>query len=238
MKAAIAQVMLYNDIDANATTISNFIARASQAHIDLLCFPECSVTGYVRDFTTVDANTMMHTVQRIQEQVIHDSVNVIVGAPYVDDRGKRFNSAIALLKNGKRYMYHKINLTSSETAYFDSGTTPLTFPLKEVTFGVLICRDQNDAMLARTYKTMGVDALVILAAHFYEPREAKQKLDKNRALPIARAVENGLFVLKANAVGSANGTISCGDSILVDPNGYVIQEADHRTEMILSCNIR
>ena len=77
-------------------------------------------------------------------------------------------------------------------------------------------------MLARTYKTMGVDALVIVAAHFYEPREAIQKLDKNRALPIARAVENGLFVLKANAVGSANGTISCGDSIIVDPNGVVI----------------
>jgi predicted amidohydrolase len=50
-------------------------------------------------------------------------------------------------------------------------------------------------------------------------------------------VENGLFVLKANAVGSANGTISCGDSILVDPNGFVIQEADHRTETILSCKL-
>jgi len=92
-------------------------------------------------------------------------------------------------------------------------------------------------MLARKYKTLGADALVILAAYFYEPREAIQKVDKNRALPIARAVENGLFVLKANAVGSANGKISLGDSIIVDPNGFVIQEADRRTEMILSCKI-
>ncbi|MBN1762008.1 MAG: hypothetical protein JW878_02850 [Methanomicrobia archaeon] len=54
---------------------------------------------------------------------------------------------------------------------------------------------------------------------------------------IARAVESVLFVLKANAAVSANGTISCGDSILVDQNGVVIQEADHRTETILSCKL-
>mgnify|MGYP005619398243 CR=1 FL=1 len=228
--------MLHNDMAANMTTISNFIARASEEKIDLLCFPECSLTGYVRDFNTVDANKVMKALDHIQEQMIHDAVNIIVGVPYVE-RGKRFNSAIVLLTDGKRYIYHKINLTSSERVYFDSGTRPLTFPVKGVIFGVLICRDQNDAMLAHTYKTRGVDALVILAAHFYEPREAIQKLDKNRALPIARAVENGLFVLKANAVGSANGTISCGGSMIVDPNGSVIQEADQRTETILSCKL-
>jgi predicted amidohydrolase len=104
------------------------------------------------------------------------------------------------LTNGKRYIYPKINLTSSETAYFDSGTQTLTFQSKDVTFGVLICRDQNDAMLARKYKTLGADALVILAAHFYEPREAIQKVNKNRALLIARAVENNpLFPLKSEA---------------------------------------
>jgi predicted amidohydrolase len=80
-------------------------------------------------------------------------------------------------------MYHKINLTSSETVYFDRGTSPLTFPLKDITFGVLICRDQNDAMLTRKYKTVGDDALVILAAYFYESREAIQYRSSIRLEP-------------------------------------------------------
>jgi len=89
----------------------------------------------------------------------------------------------------------------------------------------LICRDQNDAKLAHEYKTLGVDAIFILAAQFYEPIEAVRKLNKNRALPIARAVENNLFVLKANAVGSNNEKISLGGSMIVDPNGCIVHES-------------
>jgi predicted amidohydrolase len=236
MKAAVAQVTLYNDLDANVKTISNFISRASKENIDILCFPECSVTGYVRDFSTVDPSTIMETLDRIQGHAANDSVNVIVGAPYVE-RKKRFNSAIVLLTNGERHSYHKINLTSAETAYFRSGENPVKFRLGAFTVGILICRDQNDALLAHEYKKLGVDALFILSAHFYEPREAVQKLDKNRALPIARAVENQLFVLKANAVGSVNGKLSLGGSIVVDPNGFVVQEADLLNETILSCEL-
>jgi len=58
---------------------------------------------------------------------------MIIEAPYVEQE-QRFNSAIALLTNGKRYRYHKINLTSSETAYFDSGTQTLTFQSKDVSY--------------------------------------------------------------------------------------------------------
>jgi predicted amidohydrolase len=236
MKAAVAQVTLYNDLALNEKTISNYISLASKEDVDILCFPECCVTGYVRDFSTVDPSAIMETLDRIQGDAANDSVNVIVGAPYVE-REKRFNSAIVLLTNGKRHIYHKINLTSAETAYFRSGENPGTFPLDDLTFGILICRDQNDALLAHEYKKLGVDALFILSAHFYAPREAVQKRDKNRALPIARAVENQLFVLKANAVGSASGKISLGDSLIVDPNGFVVQEADLLNETILSCEL-
>ncbi|MCK4734145.1 MAG: hypothetical protein KAT65_16955, partial [Methanophagales archaeon] len=57
---------------------------------------------------------------------------------------------------------------------------------------------------------------------------------KNRALPIARAVENNLFVLKANAVGSINEKISLGGSLIIDPKGFVVQEGNNITEMVLS----
>jgi len=44
----------------------------------------------------------------------------------------------------------------------------------------LICRDQNDAKFAHEYKTLGVDAIFILSAHFYEPIEAIQKLNNQK----------------------------------------------------------
>ncbi len=236
MKAAVAQVKLYNEIDANLTTISKYISLASKENIDLLCFPECNITGYVRNFTTVNQDEVTVTLDIIQQQVTKVGVNVIVGTPYIE-RKKRFNSAIVLLTSGRRHIYHKINLTSSDEAYFKNGKEPLLFPLDNVKFGVLICRDQNDFMLAHEYKMLGADAIFILSAHFYEPIEAIQKINKNRALPIARAVENNLWVLKANAVGSINEKISVGGSLIINAEGFVVHEGNCLNEMILSYEI-
>lgn len=236
MKVGVAQVKLYNDIDTNLATISKYLSLASKEDIDILCFPECNITGYVRDFSKVNQNEVMDTLNNIQEQVTHNSVNVIVGAPYFE-RNKRFNSAIVLLTSGKRAIYHKINLTSSDEAYFKKGEEPLIFRVGEAKFGVLICRDQNHPMLVHAYKTLGADAIFILSAHFYDPIEAIRKINKNKALPIARAVENNLWVLKANAVGSSNEKISLGGSLIIDPNGFIIHEGNTINEMVLSYEI-
>lgn len=236
MKAAVAQVRLFDQIEKNVSTISKYITLASKQNVEILCFPECSVTGYVRDFSTVDQDAVIETLEGLHKQAIRDSVNVIVGTPYVE-RKKRFNSAIVLLTSGKRHIYHKINLTSSDEAFFKKGKEPLIFRLGDVKCGVLICRDQNDPMLAAKYKTLGADAIFILSAHFYEPIEAIRKLNKNRALPIARAVENNLFVLKTNAVGLNNEKISLGGSLIIDPGGFVVREGNTINEMILSYEI-
>lgn len=236
MKAGVAQVKLYNDIDTNLATSSKYLSLAFKEDIDILCFPECNITGYVRDFTSVNQNEVMDTLNNIQEQVTKNCVNVIVGAPYLE-RNKRFNSAIVLLTSGKRAIYHKINLTSSDEAYFKKGEEPLIFRVGEAKFGVLICRDQNHPMLVHAYKTLGADAIFILSAHFYDPIEAIRKINKNKALPIARAVENNLWVLKANAVGSSNEKISLGGSLIIDPNGFIIHEGNTINEMVLSYEI-
>ena len=40
---------------------------------------------------------------------------------------------------------------------------------------------------------------------------------KNRAIPITRAVENGVYVLLSNFVGSHLGMVSLGNSLLPTP---------------------
>ena len=62
-------------------------------------------------------------------------------------------------------------------------------------------------------------------------------MGKNRALPIARAIENGFHVFKANTVGSQGGTISLGHSLIVDPNGSIVAEADETSEDLLYCEV-
>jgi predicted amidohydrolase len=236
LKAGVAQIAICNNIALNLERISHYIELATKEGVDLLCFPECSLTGYIRDFNQIARNEIDKALESVHNLALRHKVNVIVGTPYFE-ADKIFNSAIVLLADNVKLVYKKNFLTSFDKEYFTPGNKGLTFEIKGVKCGVLICRDQNHPLASRRYAEQGVKLIFILAAHYYPPREAWQKLDKNKALPIARAVENNVYVFKANTVGSQGATISLGDSLMVDPQGLVISEADKVNETVLSYEV-
>ena len=145
-------------------------------------------------------------------------IAAVIGHAY-QVKGEHYNRATVLLPNGGRYSYDKIYLTEQEEEYFNAGRDRMLFTYKGFKCGVIICRDQNYPLLARELKEMGADLLFILSAHYYEPKEARWKLEKNRAIPITRAVENKCYVFMANTVGTHLGMISLGNSLIADPEG-------------------
>jgi predicted amidohydrolase len=76
-----------------------------------------------------------------------------------------------------------------------------------------------------------------LSSHYYKPQELERKERKNKAFPIVRAIENKVYVLKADAVGSQDGKVSMGTSMIVDPSGVVVAEAPHMKEALLELNL-
>ncbi|MEA3253519.1 MAG: carbon-nitrogen hydrolase family protein [Chloroflexota bacterium] len=236
MKAGVAQIALSDKIDTNMKKLSAFAKQAADFKLDILCFPECSLTGYMQDFHDIRKGDIEMALGIIHEQAVGFNLNLLVGTPYFDN-DSLFNAAVLLKPDNSRTVYFKNMLTEFDQKYFLKGEGTLSFEIKGIKCGVLICRDQNFPELARLYTREGAKAIFFLAAHYYPPAEAQKKFDKNRALPIARAVENGVYVLKANAVGSQDATISLGGSLVVSPEGSVICEADKMTEDILYCDI-
>jgi predicted amidohydrolase len=216
--------------------LSAFAEQAADLKLDILCFPECSLTGYMRDFHDIRKGDIEMALGIIHEQVARCNLDLLVGTPY-SDNDSLFNAAVLLRPDKSRPVYFKNILTEFDQKYFTKGEGTLSFEVKGIKCGVLICRDQNSPGLAQRYAREEVKAIFFLAAHYYPPAEARKKFDKNRALPIARAVENGIYVLKANAVGSQDATVSLGGSLIVSPEGSVICEADKTTEGSLHYDI-
>jgi len=238
MRIGIAQIRIDRYIKKNLENLICHMDKCVKSNIDILCFPECCITSYVQVLdkglpSLQDAFKMNWAIDSLHKSVMDKKINVIVGTIHIE-HDKIYNAAIVLLTNGKRLMYCKNNLTSKEKKYFTPGMKTLVFELNDIKCGILICRDQNYPLLARRYRDAGVHVIFIPAAHYYPPGEAKLKVDKNRALPIARALENKVYVFKANAVGEQNNYVSLGGSIIINPNGYVISEADDSNEVILS----
>ncbi len=235
MKAGVAQISLCNETAANTEKILSYLQSAASLELDFLCFPECSLTGYKRDFHDIVWDEVDQALDKLQEAVAIEGTTIAVGTPHVE-AGKTYNAAIVISAK-RRLTYFKNNLTDFEKQYFAEGREALSFEVAGVKCGLLICRDQNYPQLAEKYARAGAKAVFFLAAHYYPPAEARRKVDKNRALPIARAVENHLFVAKANAVGFQGDYVSLGHSMIVDPEGSIACEADENEERLLYCDL-
>jgi predicted amidohydrolase len=237
MKIAAAQIHLYPEVDQNIQNIKSWSRKAHDQGVDLVCFPEAALTGYLFEgFHRIGEAEINQAIDELGAFGKSLGINLVVGTPY-RSKDRLFNSVAILLLDGRRLFYHKAHLVSFEKDYFTAGSEPLTFDLNNLTFGTIVCRDQSHPLLAKDLKEMGADVILISCAHYYRINEARLKIDKNRALPIARASENSLFVLKANAVGSSRGLIDLGHSMIVGPNGVVIAEAGETEEQLLTFDI-
>lgn len=238
MRLGAAQMFITDNLAANEAAILRLAAEAAGRGVELLVFPEMGLTGY--NPATLGRPGFKEELEgalaRISGRVVDLGVGLIVGRAEI--AGERlFNVASVFLPDGSIHTYRKIYLTEAEARYFTPGAGHLVFSYKGTKFGVIICRDQNYPELARQIAEEGARALFILSAHYYQPGEARWKLPKNRALPIARAVENHCYVLLANAVGSHIGMVSLGNSLIVDPDGGLVVMADEASETLLTCDL-
>ncbi|MGI5823005.1 MAG: carbon-nitrogen hydrolase family protein [Dethiobacteria bacterium] len=234
MKLAVCQMALSENYKNNARRIISFLEEASRLEVELVCFPEMSLTGYnAALLSESDLNLILaETLQQIAGRCDELYVGAIIGYGYRQDN-LLLNRAGIFLPGGKQFTYDKIYLTEIEEKYFNQGKESLVFPYRGSKIGVIICRDQNYPLLAQELKEKGAAYIFILAAHYYNPKESRWKLEKNRAIPITRAAENKVHVLKANTVGTHLGMVSLGNSLIADPDGAVVGAAGEAGEGLL-----
>ena len=234
MKLAVCQMALSENLENNAAQIIRFMEKASAQEVELICFPEMSLTGYIPALLSKpELNLIVEKIlQQIAKKCDELHLGVIIGYGYWEGTNL-FNRACVILSGKEHFTYDKIYLTAIEEKYFQHGFENLVFPFHGSKIGVIICRDQNYPLLAKELKDKGAEYIFILAAHYYNPKEARWKLEKNKAIPITRAVENKVHVLLSNTVGTHLGMISLGNSMIADPDGAVVVAADEYQEGLL-----
>lgn len=230
----IVQMKLSDNITKNVEKILKYIKYADKKRIFLLCFPECALSGYITDHSKTKFESIRHGISNLQIASDNSSVSLLVGTPWYYNN-KIYNSAALIRPRAAIRLYHKKNLTEYDKKYFSKGHRSLSFRINGIRCGALICRDQNDPSLAMKYKNANI--LFYLSSHYYSEDEAIRKERKNKAFPIVRAIENKIYVAKADAVGKQNGQICIGSSMVVTPEGDVIAEAERHKEEILEFNL-
>ena len=241
IKIGIVQMQVTTDIDRNIDVMLSDIKKANKQQIDLLCFPECALSGYVVNHNTINYEIIKNNILKLMDTSYEYDISLLLGTSWKSPSNKIFNTAIIINPKSKTITkYYKNELTEFDSKYFSKPNVSSLRPFwinESLKCGVLICRDQNNPLLATKYKKNDVKVLFYLSSHHYKEQEAINKERKNRAFPIVRAIENRVFVAKVDAVGEQNGLISIGCSMVVNPDGEVIAEAKRWKKDLLEFNL-
>ena len=231
------------DFEGNLGKLLEGLKQADADRVDIVCFPECFLTGYPddgevarRDAFTIDSARIM---QLLDQTAMFEAAFI---AGFNELRGSDlYNTAVVVHKG------HLLGHYSKCTAYMKFHRQGREFPVfehKGLKFGVVICSDGGYIEPSRLLALQG--AKVIFAPHFNYI--SQQGLIGHfmhvRADHTARAVENMVYFVRGNNVSLGkeeciNGYdgVGYGDSYIIDPWGEIMVRSRRQQEDFIFADI-
>jgi predicted amidohydrolase len=216
------------------------VKRCESECIAMLCCPEAILGGLADNDRfpsrfAIKANTTR--LRTILSRLASDTVTTIVGFSELGNGGRIYNSAAVFQRGEVVGLYRKLYPALRRSVYSAGHEVPV-FKMENLIFGIAICNDSNYREPATQMALQGATALFIPTNNGLPRKRACAELvNQARKCDIARAVENRVWVIRADVAGQAGGLVSYGSSGIVDPNGIVVQSARQMSEDLLIADI-
>jgi predicted amidohydrolase len=236
MKIAAAQIACtLGDVAANVRKMRDFCSHAKEAGADIIVFPEMADTGYSMPVIQEHAKPWTEgAVPELQEIARTLRLGIISGLS--EREGESIYNSQVFIDAGGRILakYRKSHLFSrppiEEDKCFSPGNEFVSCAAGKLRLGLTICYDLRFPEVYRTLACdQGANVFVISSAWPF-PR-----VEHQRVLVTARAIENQSYVILSNRVGKDDGVTFCGSSAIIDAYGVVVAAASaDREELIVA----
>lgn len=233
LRVAAVQMRSSRALAENLTRINHSIREGAREGARVVVFPECALTGYFEESATNLTTAQIQVAEETLARTCREAgVYAIVGSAWRDEN-RLLNSALILAPTGRVIeRYHKIQLAER---WPEGGDHLSVFKIDDVPCSVIICHDERYPELVRLPVLAGAKVIFYLS-HESGLRQ-EHKLGPYRAQIQARAVENSVFVVHANAPANEDATGSHGQSRIIAPDGNILQEASIFGEDVLTATL-
>jgi predicted amidohydrolase len=228
------------DLEANLAKHLAWIERARGEGVELLLFPELSLTGY----------RLLHLTPRVALQPATSPIvarlaaaapemAVVAGCVEEDERGFLFNSALLLQGGAVAHTHRKLYLPTygifQEGRFFSEGSRLAMPRVDGHPIGVLICEDFWHSDPAERLARAGAKLIALVSASpgRVGPDEMPPSQEAWESLTRASALLNTCWILYCGRVGWEEGTFYTGGSHIVRPGGEILARAPYLEEHLL-----
>jgi omega-amidase len=217
-------------IPENAERITKQLRMLAADGVQVAVFPECALTGYdtSAEFSPSAAEVTSAETQ-IRRTCREARIAAIVGTVYRVN-GHAYDAAVVFDSHGELVeRYGKVYLAGEQWA--TPGNHVAFFELAGAAATVIICHDERYPELVRLPALKGAQIVYYVSSE--SGMREENKLLPYRAQIMARAVENGMFAVQANAPANADLSGSHGQSRIIGRDGNVLKEASYFGEDVL-----
>jgi predicted amidohydrolase len=205
---------------------------AAQRGVDLVVLPELWVPGAFAYGGFAESADDLHglAVSAIAAAAKAIGAFVVAGTFIERDQGHLHNTAVLLSATGEPvHTYRKMHLFGfdhGEASMLTAGRDYSIGAIDDLRLGITTCYDLRFPELYRLFVEQGAEMFVIPTGW------PAARLDHWQVLTRARAIENQVFLLGCNQVGTQEGVELAGHSVVIDPWGRVLAEGGTDAEVI------
>lgn len=242
MKVAIAQIApKLGDVQKNFKLHTDLVEEAKAKKVDLIVFPELSLTGYTLQDLVPNVSLRPDRDPVFRKLVnLSKSLSMVVGFVEEKGRGLFFNSA-AFLSAGKiQHIHRKVFLPTyamfEELKFFGQGRNFYTFSAPFGKAGMLICYDFLHYGASYVLFAGGAEVIIVISAAPGRGTATEEGWETSSMWELmGEAISrfSQAFVVYSNRVGSEDGKSFAGGSFIYSPAGKLLAKSSYIDEDML-----
>ncbi len=234
------------DLGHNLALHLDYARQARERGVDLLIFPELSMTGYQVQDLVPEVALRADADDAVFSALLEASrdLDIVVGFVHEDARN-RFYIANAYLSAGETlHIHHKLYLPTyamfDESRYFAQGNSVRAFDTRFGRLGMLICEDFWHVSPAYLLWLDGADILLLNSSSPTRGVNASDRSLSTRWVELVNQAYGSMFtsyIVHCNRVGYEDGKNFWGGSSVVDPDGEFMTHGLYFDEALITQEI-
>lgn len=238
MRIACVQMRSSENLQDNLAKAVAYVEQAAGQGAGLVVLPEFFNTIFFAQYQDAKYFALAEhdsgpTITTMREAAQRHRIAVVATIYEKVEAGLYFDTAMHINPAGnivfKYRKTHPAGVRSLEKIYFRYGTRFDTYSLDDWRVGIGICYDMG---FPETARCLAVNGAELLIAPY-----ATSRVHMFQEMLRTRAFENGCYLAAANKVGQEGNWQMGGGSLIVAPDGTVLQSADTASDALLVADI-